>query len=619
MAADQWDQYAEKGSGAKAPDAADPWAQYAETGASASTTKKAATPAKPSVPDYLQGKVGPAIAGAVGGEFLKGAGKSLFEHTASLTKPISRRVLGMSPQQYDAAVADFSTPSNRPQALGGTAESVAEFAVPEAAAGKVASAVKAGKYVRAGVKAVTAGAGAAGLTKLQGGEDATAAGVLSGLSPIFEVSAGPLTQYFKSNAAASLAKVLGKSDLDPANAKKAVDAIVPVAFDTGIPSTWKRWFARTEGLKQTTGKAVEMVKAGAEGDKWVPVQPVIDALDDLTAKASKVTVAAKGGPVTGPVYNPRLQTQIDKVKTILERVKTQFGGDVPARVLHDIKSSWNDVVFAKQSSAAIDMSQMMLNAEKRAKSTAVGAIRDVLASHAPELSKVDKAYHLAADLHAAVTDAALQATGKIEGKVASTVATQIRNRVLAASAIGSSVGGYQGYKQGGATGAVAGTVLGGTTGLILNRAFQSPFWKAMPAKFYDKLATYIANGDANAVRRMVTPIIAATAGSHKTTKATVDKVKQRLADASKPVDMSKPQEAGIGGLPEGLNAFAIEEMLRREGIPVATEVAEAVAPEALEAGAAGLSKAGSLISRFGQQAFKDMQFKRAIAKQFAQP
>jgi hypothetical protein len=155
---------------------------------------------------------------------------------------------------------------------------------------------------------------------------------------------------------------------------------------------------------------------------------------------------------------------------------------------------------------------------------------------------------------------------------------------MATAGAGAAAGAYGGWStRHTVTGAATGALIGAGSARLLDRAFSSPAWRVLPAATKDKLARAISSGDASTVRRLVTPVIAAAAASRGNDQALGRRVHQNIAQASH--DMAQPDyyeknpEALVGmlgGIPEGLNAGAIREVLKRDGINVAEEVAPAV-------------------------------------------
>jgi hypothetical protein len=435
---------------------------------------------------------------------------AIYKHVFGLKDPATARKVGLER-------------TGTAEKVGGTAASIAEFAVPErAAAGIVGKLPAMGRAATTAVKTGLTFAGGTGVAKAQGDPNAKTAGAMTAVSPALEVAApaaSAAAKWLRGSASEKLSTFFGNSALEPKHVRKAAELIVPTALDEGIPKSWKAWAAQTETAKDVKGAAVGTTKAGPAGDMWAPVQPVIDALEDLKQKAAVVMMPVSSGkgpavPTAVMTKNDALLRAINTFQSKLKMLPTN-NGSVPARILHDIKESWNELVYAKKASVDMNVRDLALNAKKRAAKTAVGAIRDILQTESPKLSDVDQAYHIATQLHRAVLDAALEATGKVEAQVAHGVAGAMKRFAGSAggAGTGAALGGSYGYQHGGvltgAKDAAIGAIVGGVSGRMLQNAFQSPGWKLMDVRTKNALAEAIVGGKIDTVRKIVAPLLAA--------------------------------------------------------------------------------------------------------------
>lgn len=434
----------------------------------------------------------------------KGAGSAAFRlgKLARDYTPIGRISDAIQPGAFDRPPAELETTSTA-QSVGKFAEQAAEFAIPGAAGPKLTSVLG-----RAALEA----AGAGGVAAAQGDEHPGRAALTAGALPLAGRLAATATPYLKSAARRSLEKVFGMSTLEPEHVRQAIRAIVPTALAEGIPASWSKWVAQTERLKGVKGKAVETTVAGPAGDAWAPIQPVIDALTDLEKKAARVMAPSPAGPIPVATKDPLLLTQVNFFRSKLQQIDSVYQGQVPARLLHDLKGSWNNLVYMKKAAGEINMRDLILNAKKRAARTTVGAIRDVLAQVSPSITEVDAAYHIANELHAAVVEAALASSGKIGQQVASGLAGAIKRNTIVGMASGATAGGTYGYERTHSlTGTIGGAITGGVAGRVLEKAIQSPAWRTLTATTLDKLANALVAQDTPAIVKLLIPVLTRTA------------------------------------------------------------------------------------------------------------
>ncbi len=439
-----------------------------------------------------------------------GALRGAVSTVQGLASPI-RKVTGMAP------ATPPPTETTTAGKVGRGAEQIAEFFIPETEAEKVVSVLpKMSKAVRVALKAGLTGSGTAAIAAAQGDSRPGIAGAVGAAGPLVEGVGPAVYKSARAGAKSALEKVFGSTPLEPKGVREAIRKMVPTALDEGIPASWNKWAIQTERAADKKGAAVDRVVAGPAGSTMVPIQPVIDHLDKFAHTAAQVmgvTPMSGGHLAQVPVMakDDVLLRQINVFRNKLKNMPTQ-NGEVPARVLHDIKSSWNKL--AKYGGQKTNVRDLILDAKASAARSATGAIRDVLDQHTPAIADVDKAYHIALDLHKAVIDTALETTGQVEKKVASNVASKLGRNVSVGSLGGAATAGSATYQQTHSVKeAAAAALVGGVTGRMLEQAFQSPGWKALTPIAKNALAEAIASGNAEKVRRIIMPLLASgTAG-----------------------------------------------------------------------------------------------------------
>lgn len=449
------------------------------------------------------------------GEFVMGGVREAERRVVHLAAPL-RRALGSWAGPGGEEPPEPTTTAGR---LGAATEQISEFFIPEAVAGKL---VKGAGLARTGARAALTAAGTYGVATAQGDPHPGRAGATAGVLGMAPAALPAAYKALRTGAKASLARVLGAGETAAPEFTRAVQKVVPTALDEGIRPTWTGWLKQARLNKAKAGLDLEQHLAGLAGSQPVPVQPVIDALDELANKAARSTLnaatTASGGAaaqgqqlVTGtPVYNQRLLKQIDTLKSTLR----QHGGAVPARVLHDLKQSWQEYVYKAGDFA--NRSKIRVAYEARAKETAARAVRAVLDQDAPSIAEMDRMYHLHAQLYSVLRKAAgLEEIGETGARVTSRVSSAAA-RAATGLTIGAGSGATLGYESTHSVkGAVVGALVGAPTARMLGLAFRSPAWRALPAATKQRLATAITNGDAEATRRVLAPLLSATAATRK--------------------------------------------------------------------------------------------------------
>lgn len=437
---------------------------------------------------------------------LEGAGRGAISTVQGLASPI-RKAFGMKP----------ATPPEKETTTAGKvgrfAEQTAEFLTPEGASEALATKVP--KIAKAATKSVVSGAGSYALAKAQGDEHPVVAGLIGAGGPLVEMTAPAAYKLLRTGAKAGLAKVLGASTVAPEAVNAAVRKVVPVALDEGLKPTWASWLKQRSGAKTKAGVALKDAMDGPLGSSLVSTKPVIAALDELADSAARHVMKAEetvagatgkvpaGDLVSGTVvYNKRLMKAINDIKTTLK----QHGDVVQARQLVDLKRSWDEFVY--KANDFPNTKKILIGLEAKAKHAAANAIRGVLDSDVPKIADLDKAYSLSVRLHDLVRKAAVgEEVGVATGKAASRVANTF-GRKAAVAASGATAGAGLGYERThSATGAAIGGLIGGASARMLESALSSPAWRTAPAALKNALADAISSGQANKVRKLLTPLL----------------------------------------------------------------------------------------------------------------
>ena len=449
-------------------------------------------------------------------EALEGFGGEALHRVQQIASPI-RKLFGMAP-------AVPLQPTTTAGKVGRTAEQVGEFFVPEAVAGKAVGALKAGRAATTAVKAGLTGLGTAAVAKAQGDERPVLAGAVGAAGPLLEL--GPAAvKGLRSAAGRSLAKFFGESELTPMAKRQAIQDMVPAALDAGIPASWDQWIRQARTSTSATGEKLATTVKGGAGAAWTSIQPVRQALEEYADRVGRIVqkdISPAGVELakhTVTVKNQAAVTAANNLTKRLTDIEGEYGTDrVPARVLHDLKGTWNRIAKWARTPGATARDFVMTERAEAAR-TGAKAIADVLDQKAPKISDLDHAYHVAKDLQHAVVKAALEATGR-STTAADEVATKIVSGVRRFRLIGTSslatVGATAGYRREGLTGAVEGAFVGGLAGSMLEKAIQSPAWQLRTPRTLMALADAIERGDTTKIKTLVLPFLAkSAAGSTK--------------------------------------------------------------------------------------------------------
>lgn len=449
---------------------------------------------------------------------LQGIGQGAISTVQTLAKPI-RKAFGMKPAEPPPEATTTA------MKVGRVAEQVGEFALPEAVAGKLVGGskllLKAPALIKTGVKAALTGAGGYAVAKGQNDPHPLVAGALTAAGPLLEF--GPAAvKGLRSAAGRSLAKFFGESELTPMAVRKTIQDMVPAALDAGIPASWESWIRQARTSAEATGQRLAETVKGPAGSAWTSVQPVRQALEEYADRMGRIVkthLSPAGVPIAKETVTVKNQAAVTVANNLIKRlddIEKVYEDRVPARVLHDMKGTWNRVAKWAKTPGATARDFVMTERAEAAR-TGAKAIADVLDQKAPKISDLDQAYHVAKDLQHAITKAALEATGR-SATAADALATKAVSGVKRFRLIGAGAGatalGTAGYRKEGVTGAVEGALVGGLAGSMLERAIQSPAWQLRTPRMLTALADAIERGDTTKIKTLVLPFLAkAGAGS----------------------------------------------------------------------------------------------------------
>lgn len=481
----------------------------------------AATPA-PSGDTSLVGRakgVLDSVAGAYG-DAAKGFGTGVVNRSTQMMDMVRQRVLGL-PGERPQPYAEPTTTAGK---VGRTAEQMAEFGVGSALAGSLGG----GAALQIPAQAATAHA----LTKSQGGSDTAANvnAVLGGAGPVISKAVEVGAPMIRDRAVKQLSRVfssglenkgpmvdyaLKTGEAGTPDVAKAVGIIRKAASDTldlPIQGSWGKW--QTTLAKDVTakGKTLEQALAGPLGSQEVPKAVVIKALDDLEATtkhmAEKATTSQHLGGFDEVTFNRPLSAEI---RTLRDQID-QYADHISVRNLVDIKRTWDDYVYTLTTAGKVGGTSdaLMSTAMKKAMYTGANSIRQALETTVPDVAQLNHAVTDAVRLQDLVTKLYEVKPNFSPGAQALMRAAGAASGVMLGHGIGGP--GLAGW-----SGSILGAKLGDTTARMLISSMESPLWQTLGPRKWDALAKAISGGNAQAVRTILTPVLAGSvsAGSRE--------------------------------------------------------------------------------------------------------
>lgn len=405
--------------------------------------------------------------------------------------------------------AAMTPPDSLAGRAGQFATETAEFAIPANAIGKTIKATQLAKtLINAGVNvnrarlvaaSIEGGAQAAvagGISALQG-DDPTATAIISAATPVAATLVRSMAPAIRSAAATRMARFFERGieghitpEMEKTLAQSASDFI-----DLPLQRTWRQTAALTLKGRQAAGATLESALAGPLGDTPVPIQPILQGLDDLVADAQHVVPTGRGEFRT-ITFKPGITEAVGDLKSLLTEYGVAYGDAVPARQLHDLKQVWWKTVYPRKEAGQpiASLAEQLTSAQKEAHLRGAAEIMKVFEQRAPTISALDQAVS-----HAAKLD-----------QLVKRISTRARVGTIAKPTTRYAVGAAGGAVGVGAGGALGHPIMGahvgyGTTRLLMS-AFESPKWRLLPIAARRNLANALARGDADRAKRLLLPV-----------------------------------------------------------------------------------------------------------------
>lgn len=446
-----------------------------------------------------------------GVDAVQGFGRAAVNSSTRMMDLARQKLLGL-PGERPAPYGPETTPAGK---VGAALEPAAEFGVAGTAAAGVAPALGLTGVAGTATSAATQAATARALTKAQGGSD-TAANInaaLAGTGPVVEKAMQVGAAAIRAKAESQLSRVfatglenrgpmvdyaLKTGEAGTPEVAKAADIVRKAAsqtLDLPIQASWGKWQTTLAKDVAAKGQTLQQALEGPMGSIEVPKQAVIDSLDQLLA-STKHIAEMPTGDFAEMTFNPKLAQEVD----VLKKQLGTYGDYITVRNLTDIKRVWDDYVYTLSTAGKVGINNdaLVTTAMKKAVLEGANGIRAALQEHAPDVARLNEA----------VTDAIrLQdLTAKLYAANPS-MAPAMKNL---ATAMGFGVGALalRGTLPG-MTGAILGSHLGGATARLVINAMESPLWQTLKPSALKALSEALASGNADAVRRIVTPLVAA--------------------------------------------------------------------------------------------------------------
>lgn len=410
-------------------------------------------------------------------------------------------------------------PSNTTQKVGGLMFDVAESINPAKAvtgmAMKAASALpKAATMVRAGIE----GAGAAGISAVQGGDPTTAAVFGAGI-PVAGALAGAKVAGIRDKAVEGVAKFMG------AQKNRFVDMVerrTPEILQRGLHGTRDEVLDLSKAKVAELRSAIEAAQAAYQGKK-IPTADVLEFLEDsknafrestpvpLNQLLSNPQLAATarqlpdGTFVTDTALSDtarRSMDQLEKLKGVIQ----SLGPEVEYEKLLKVRKAWDFVVnqaggFTERSGRGVAMD---LNTAAEAWAAREGGkeLRKLLAEAAPDVAKLNEEFTFWKDMR----DVLVESKRRGLKQMGSTLPEKAETAGRLVGTAGSVAGGS------GVIGSITGGFALGKVAKMATRAFQEPKWKLVGANLRTKLADAIISNKPSDVANVLARILAVQAG-----------------------------------------------------------------------------------------------------------
>lgn len=436
----------------------------------------------------------------------EGFAKSATAAGMSIVGPLAERLKARFPNLFEKNPPPplDTTPKTTAEKIGGFAEKAAEFSVGSELAGAAAAAARLPSLVRSAAQVGTA----YGISKFQGASDVGAAvnAVTAGVAESLPLAA----QALRNRAETQLARVfatglenkgpmidyaLKTGDVADKTVQRAVDTVRRAASETldlPVQLSWGKWMTGLTRDAAQKGETLGEALKGPLGSAEIPKQPIVDALNDLTATATKHFAEIPSGDFMEVTYNAPLAKEIGVLKDQLAK----YGNTITVRNLVDIKRTWDSYVYTLSTAGKVGVTPetLIANASKEALFNGANAIRQVLDAEAPTIAALDKAVSHAYQLQDLVNK--LYKVNPAMGSTGHAVA----------HAVGAAGGFAAGYTVGHP---YMGLGLGASMGRFVARAMESPAWRTLSPSLKGRLANALATGDLDVARRILAPIVSA--------------------------------------------------------------------------------------------------------------
>lgn len=332
-------------------------------------------------------------------------------------------------------------------------------------------------------------AGAAGVSSLQGGDPAVAAG-LGAVLPMAGTLAGKTSAALRSQAGKQVVQALGPTK---ERFKAMAERLAPEMLRRGVRGSREAVQAQAAETAERIGGQIDDA-IQQFGDRAVDTTPILAALEHAkdafrTTTTLPLAEAMRTGAVKNAgarivghtvelpvVFEPRAVNQLTGLQGILR----SLGEDARVDQLVAIRRAWDKVVdqaggFTHRASGAIGV-PLNDQSEAWAKREATTAIRKVLNTDVPELGALNKEFSFWKSLDDVLTQTLKRTQPHGKGLLRQT-----------AEVGGQVVGGLAG-SQAGPAGTIGGAIAFGKLTNFATTVLHSPRWKLASAHLKDALA-----------------------------------------------------------------------------------------------------------------------------------
>lgn len=436
---------------------------------------------------------------------------------------ITHALTGMTPEAQAAsfpAMRAALAPSTPAEHVGRAVERVGEFLLPGKSVGLAAKTLtRLVPRIGRAAPAIAEGTTAAGVAAAQREGSPAAAGVLGAAGPVVGRVLPRAAAALKESALKEVVQALGptKERFKALAAKRA-----PEMLTRRLGGSRQALARQAETETARFGQAID-TELQTLTDRSIPVQPVIDRLEDLKneyrhllpmtgslpADTRALTVDAAGQVAREVAFEPRVIRQVDRVQAILR----QYGDTLTVPQAVAIRRVWDDVVaraggFAHRAGETFGV-PLAEQSEAFVKREATHALRTLLNEQNPSLQALNRQFAFWSDL-----DDVTRATLARTGPQGSGLASAITGATAAAGVAGGALGMGAGVGS-----AATGAVLTGVLARQAVRVFQSPRYRFVEARLKNRLSEAIMSHDPDRIGQSLGRIAAAIS-QPLTTRAT---------------------------------------------------------------------------------------------------